>query len=445
VAHTVKEGLIEDLAKMFSFEFTAGQKQCILEVQRDMAGEKPMYRLLQGDVGSGKTVVAVFALLLTCENGHQGAIMAPTEILARQHYINISKILMPLGINVRLLVGGMDACDREKVRKEIFEGDADVVIGTHSLIQQSVEFKDLALVVIDEQHKFGVEQRKKIIRKGGRPDTLVMTATPIPRSLVLALFGDMDVSVLKEKPSGRQKVSTYWTAADNRSAVYELIRDEAKSGRQAFIVYPRIKGQADRAASNSTEDMYARLKEDIFPELKVGMLHGQMAGAEKEAVMKGFVSGDIDILVATTMIEVGLDVPNVSVMLVEHAEMYGLSQLHQLRGRIGRGKHPSYCVLISNDDSESSCRRMEAMSSIDDGFRIAEKDLDIRGPGEFLGTRQSGLPELKFGDIAKDFSVMEEARKDAFELVEEDVKLKDERHAGVKAGIIEMFAGRVVL
>ena len=445
VAHNLKDGLMEEFERSLPFELTSGQKKCIDEVEKDMAGEKPMYRLLQGDVGSGKTVVAIFALFLTCKNGHQGVIMAPTEILARQHYINISKTLMPLGLNVRLLVGGMETQDREKVKNEIKSGEADVVIGTHSLIQQSVEFKDLALVVIDEQHKFGVEQRKELMRKGERPDTLVMTATPLPRSLVLTVFGDMDISALKEKPSGRQKVITYWTGEEKREAVYSLIRGEVNNGRQAFIVYPRIKGQSEGLSTDSTEEMYVKLKKDIFPELKVAMLHGRMTAADKEDVMKDFVSGKYDILAATTMIEVGVDVPNVSVMVVEHAQMYGLSQLHQLRGRIGRGKHASYCVLISSDDSEISGQRMEAMSSMDDGFLIAEKDLDIRGPGEFLGTRQSGLPELKFGDIGRDFSVMEEARKDAFEIVEEDENLMDERNHGVKIRIKEMFSGKVKL
>jgi ATP-dependent DNA helicase RecG len=445
VAHSLKDGVFEEFENILPFELTPGQKKCISEIEQDMSGVKPMYRLLQGDVGSGKTAVAIFALLLTCRNGHQGVIMAPTEILARQHYMTISKVLMPLGLNVRLLAGGMELSDREKVKKEILQGDADVVIGTHSVIQRSVEFKDLALVVIDEQHKFGVEQRKQLMKKGARPDTLVMTATPIPRSLVLTVFGDMDISTLKEKPLGRRKVLTYWTSADDRSSVYGLIRSEVASGRQAFIVYPRIKEGAEGISTGSTEEMYKILKKDVFPDLKVAMLHGKMGTSDKEKVMKDFVAGKYDILAATTMVEVGVDVPNVSVMLVEHAEMYGLSQLHQLRGRIGRGKHASYCVLISGDDSESSGERMEAMTSMDDGFLIAEKDLDIRGPGEFLGTRQSGLPELKFGNIAKDFSVMEEARHDAFMLVEEDPELKDERNRGVKDRINEMFKGKVKL
>jgi ATP-dependent DNA helicase RecG len=444
VVHNVEEGLLEDFEKLFPFELTTGQKKCIAEVGRDMSREKPMYRLLQGDVGSGKTAVAIFALLLTCKNGHQGVIMAPTEILARQHHVNISKTLMPLGINVRLLTGGMDPSDREKVRQEALSGEADVVIGTHSLIQQSVMFKDLALVVIDEQHKFGVDQRKELIKKGSCADTLVMTATPIPRSLVLTVFGDMDISSLKEKPSGRQKVMTYWTTPDNRETVYDLIRGETASGRQAFIVYPRIKGRAGAPSTGSVEEMYARLKNDVFPDFRIAMLHGKMTSSEKEAVMKDFVSGKYDILVATTMIEVGVDVPNVSVMLVEHAEMYGLSQLHQLRGRIGRGKHASFCILIGSDDSESYSERMEAMTSMDDGFLIAEKDLDIRGPGEFLGTRQSGLPELKFGNIARDFSIMEEARKDAFETVNDDAELSNERNLAIKARIREIFPGRTV-
>lgn len=442
-AHVSSGRFLDDFAKLFPFELTAAQKKCIAEVEKDMSGAKPMYRLLQGDVGSGKTVVAIFALLLTCENGHQGVMMAPTEILARQHYVNISKILMPQGINVRLLVGGMPEEDRLRVLEEVSSGEADIVIGTHSLLQQKVEFKDMALVVIDEQHKFGVEQRKELVKKGANPDTLVMTATPIPRSLVMAIFGDMDISCLTDKPSGRQKVTTYWTAADNRQAVYGLIREQVASGRQAFVVCPRIKNQKAGTVSFSAEEVYSRLKDDVFPGLKVTMLHGQMSAKEKDGIMKDFVSGKYDILVATTMIEVGVDVPNVSVMLVEHAEMYGLSQLHQLRGRIGRGKHESYCVLICEDESESSIERLEAITSMDDGFLIAEKDLDIRGPGEFLGTRQSGLGDLKFGDIARDFSIMEEARSDAFETIEEDPDLSLERNFAVRSRIRELLADRI--
>ncbi len=449
VSHTGGDSVLNDLVNLFPFELTPGQRKCIFEVERDMAAPKPMYRLLQGDVGSGKTVVAMFAVLLSCRNGHQGVVMAPTEILARQHYVSMSKVFMPLGVNVRLLVGSMDPGDREKIRQEASNGEADVIIGTHSLIQQSVEFKDLAIAVIDEQHKFGVEQRKKLIRKGKLPDTLVMTATPIPRSLVLTLFGDMDISVMKDKPMGRQEVLTYWTSGDKREEVYSLIRDEVGNGRQAFIVCPRIKagpedspgpeaslGGVERRAKDpltlSAENMYSYLKKDIFPEFNIAMLHGRTPVSERESIMKGFVEGRIDILVATTMIEVGVDVPNVSVMLVEHAQMYGLSQLHQLRGRIGRGKHVSYCVLVSGDDSESSRQRMEAITSMEDGFSIAEKDLDIRGPGEFLGTRQSGLPELRFGDLVRDFAVMEDARKDAFEIVAEDPELLDPRNAAVR-------------
>jgi ATP-dependent DNA helicase RecG len=444
ISHCLHEGLVEDLERLFSFDLTSGQKKCIKEIELDMAEPKAMYRLLQGDVGSGKTAVAMSALLLTCRNGHQGAFMAPTEILARQHYVTVSKTLMPLGLNVRLLVSGMDEEGRDKVKREISSGDADIVIGTHALIQSDVAFSDLGLVIIDEQHKFGVEQRKALSKKGSMPDILVMTATPIPRSLVLTFFGDMDVSSLREKPGGRKEVTTYWAGEDKRHEIYDFISEEVKKGRQAFIVYPRIKktGSLDL---RSIEEMYEGLRKHVFRGLRLAMVHGQMRPADKDRVMDDFRSGEYDILVATTVIEVGVDIPNVSVMLVEHAERYGLAQLHQLRGRIGRGKHSSYCILLGDPTTESSAERLETMSETDDGFAIAEKDLDIRGPGEFLGTRQSGLPELKVGNIARDFGIMEEAREEALALVEEDPSLSDPRNSGLKAGILERFRGKLTV
>lgn len=444
ISHCLHEGLVEDLEKLFSFDLTSGQKKCIEEIELDMAEPKAMYRLLQGDVGSGKTAVAMYAMLLTCRNGHQGAFMAPTEILARQHYVTVSKTLMPLGLNVRLLVSGMSGQGRDKVKSEISSGDADIVIGTHALIQSDVSFCDLGLVIIDEQHKFGVEQRKALSKKGAMPDILVMTATPIPRSLVLTFFGDMDVSSLREKPGGRKEVTTYWAGEDKRQQIYDFISEEVKKGRQAFIVYPRIKKTASFDL-RSIEEMYEVLKKDVFKGLRLAMVHGQMKTAEKDAAMDDFRSGKYDILVATTVIEVGVDIPNVSVMLVEHAERYGLAQLHQLRGRIGRGKHASYCMLLGDPTTESSAERLETMSGTDDGFAIAEKDLDIRGPGEFLGTRQSGLPELKVGDIARDFKIMEEAREEALALVKEDPALSDPRNSGLRAGILERFRGKLAV
>ena len=441
IQHSVHEGLMLDFEKLFDFTLTSEQKKCIKEIGRDMSDAKPMYRLLQGDVGSGKTVVAMYALLLAAGGAYQGAMMAPTEVLARQHYVTLSKAFMPLGINVRLLVSGIDQSSSDRIKKEIAEGEADIVIGTHSLIQEEVEYKNLGLVVIDEQHKFGVEQRKKLAKKGEMPDTLIMTATPIPRSLMLTAFGDMDTSLLKEKPGGREPVATYWADESKREVIYEFIKDEVKKSHQAFIVYPRIK-ETGRSSLKSAEEMYAHLKTEVFSEFKIALVHGQMKSKDKEKIMDDFRKGKYDILVATTIIEVGVDIPNVTVMLVENAERYGLAQLHQLRGRIGRGKDSSYCILLGDSKTEASSQRLSIMAEESDGFKIAEKDLDIRGPGEFLGTRQSGLPELKVGNIVRDFAIMEEAREEAFSLVNEDPNLIDPHNAGIRKSITERFRGK---
>ncbi|MGB3112188.1 MAG: ATP-dependent DNA helicase RecG, partial [Candidatus Omnitrophota bacterium] len=443
IKHEVGEDLLERFESLFEFDLTPEQKKCIREIERDMSSEKTMFRLLQGDVGSGKTVVAMYAALLTVQNGHQAAVMAPTEILARQHYITVSKELMPLGVNTRLLISGIDKEDREKIKKELQSGEVDVVIGTHALIQEDISYADLGLVIIDEQHKFGVEQRKTLRGKGGKADTLVMTATPIPRSLAMTVYGDMDISMLKEKPGGREEITTYWVGEDRREAVYRFLRDEIEKGRQAFIVYPRIKKTASSSKLLSAEEMYKQLKSEVFPDLKPALIHGRMSVDEKDRVMEGFRNKEYDILVTTTVIEVGIDIPNVTVMLVENAGHYGLAQLHQLRGRIGRGKHASYCILMGEPATEASGERLSIMTETQDGFEIAEKDLDIRGPGEFLGTRQSGLPELRVGNIVRDFKIMEEAREEAFRLVTEDAGLVDPRHEGIRDMIKERFRGKI--
>ncbi len=444
IKHEVSSGLMADFEKLFPFKLTSDQKKCIKEIELDMTSEKAMNRLLQGDVGSGKTVVAMYALLLSAANGRQGVMMAPTEILARQHYVNISRTFMPLGLNVRLLVSGISDADRLAVKKELADGEADIIIGTHALIHEGVDFRDLGIVIVDEQHKFGVRQRDALRNKGRRPDTLVMTATPIPRTLVLTVFGDMDISALKEKPKGREKVATYWVDETKRSAIYEFIRGEIKEGRQAFIVYPRIEATGSMDLK-SAEEMYRHMKSDIFGDLRLALVHGKMKTAEKDRIMEGFRGGKYDILIATTVIEVGVDIPNVNVMFVENAERYGLAQLHQLRGRIGRGKHQSYCILMSEAGSEASQERMYTLAETEDGFEIAEKDLSIRGPGELLGTRQSGLPELRFGDISRDFAIMEEAREDAFNVIKDDPGLNDEHNSGIRESIAEMFKGKLEL
>ncbi|MFH1552671.1 MAG: ATP-dependent DNA helicase RecG [Candidatus Omnitrophota bacterium] len=442
IKHEADQDILSDFEKLFSFEFTDAQKKCIEEIRDDMSSDKPMYRLLQGDVGSGKTVVAMYALLLAARGGYQAALMVPTEILARQHYVTVSKTFMPLGLNVRLLISGIDQASRNAIKKEIVEGEADIVIGTHSLIQEDIEYKKLGLVIVDEQHKFGVTQRSQLRRKGKMADTLVMTATPIPRSLVLTVFGDMDISFLREKPQDREPVTTYWAGEDSRSAVYEFLRDEVQKGHQAFVVYPRIK-KTDASDLKAAEEMYHHLQKDVFADLRLALVHGRIKSDQKKKVMEDFRAGKYDILVSTTVIEVGVDISNVTVMLVEHAERYGLAQLHQLRGRIGRDRHASYCILMGEPKTDASRERLSIMAQTNDGFQIAEKDLDIRGPGEFLGKRQSGLPELRFGNIVRDFEIMEEARKEAFSLVKEDPLLEDPHNAGIRESIRERFGSKI--
>lgn len=442
IKHEVGKDLMDEFRGLFEFTLTKEQEKCIKDIETDMAADKPMYRLIQGDVGSGKTALAMYAMLLSSRGGYQSAMMAPTEILARQHFVTISKALMPLGINVRLLVSGLEAEDTKRIKNEISSGEADVIIGTHSLIQQGVDFSSLGLVIVDEQHKFGVDQRKSLKKKGAMPDTLVMTATPIPRSLALTVYGDMDLSLLKGKPLERQPVVTYSVSEEKREMVYDFIKDELDQGRQGFIVYPRIK-KTSSSDLLAAEDMYEHLKSDVFSKYKVALVHGRMTTGEKDKIMKDFKDKKYDLLLATTVIEVGIDIPNVTVMLVEHAERYGLSQLHQLRGRIGRGRYSSYCILIGEARTDTAKERLDTMEETDDGFKIAEKDLDIRGPGELLGTRQSGLPELRFGNIVRDFDIMEEARKEAFNIVAEDPKLADPHNRGIKEYIRYRFGGKI--
>ncbi len=465
IKHVVDDRFIDSFKKLFPFDLTKSQLEAIRQIERDMASDKPMNRLLEGDVGSGKTVVAIYAMLLTIKNGYQAALMAPTEILARQHYINISELLMPLGINVRLLISGLKPEKKLEIKKEIENGDASIVVGTHALIWEDVRFEKIGLVVIDEQHKFGVMQRQLLKTKGSSPDVLVMTATPIPRTLALTVYGDLDISVIRELPKGRYPVTTYCIEEAKREKVYQFVREEIKKGRQAYIVYPRIwstsgvyAGQNRRQSRRLTKDslaelagqgrlkaaasMYHYLQEKIFPDLKLALMHGRMGTREKEKIMKDFADGKIDILVSTTVIEVGIDVANASVMIIENAERFGLSQLHQLRGRIGRGDYPSYCILLGSPKTEASRKRFYTISQTQDGFRVAEEDLHLRGPGEFFGTRQHGLPELRFGNLIKDFDIMEEARTEAFGLVRQDPSLEDSRNAPLREVLKERFAGR---
>ncbi|MFA5255936.1 MAG: ATP-dependent DNA helicase RecG [Candidatus Omnitrophota bacterium] len=430
------------------FELTAGQKKAVAQIERDMSGAKPMNRLLEGDVGSGKTVVAAHALVLAVQNGFQGVIMAPTEVLARQHFIYLSELLMPLGINVVLLIGGMDAKTRERIYSEIKYGKADIAVGTHAVIQEAVEFRNLGLIVIDEQHKFGVAQRAILRRKGLNPHVLIMTATPIPRTLALTVYGDLDISTIKELPKGRKPITTYWVEEEKRGEMYSFIKEELANGRQAYVVCPLIESRKSHrggGAEQGAVDIFEKLKNEIFTGYKVGLLHGKMSSKEKDRVMKDFKKKNIDLLVSTVVIEVGIDIPNASVMLIENADRFGLSQLHQLRGRIGRGGYESYCILLADPRTDDGAERLKAIEGTLDGFEIAEVDMDQRGPGEMFGTRQHGLPEIRFGNLAKDFGIMELARTEAFALIEKDPGLSEERHQLLKKSLYDRFRGRLEL
>jgi ATP-dependent DNA helicase RecG len=412
-------GLVERFMKGLPFELTDAQKRVIEQISSDMKRPVPMNRLVHGDVGCGKTVIALVSMLIAVDNGYQSCLMAPTELLAEQHYINIHKMADALGLKTVLLTSSTKGRQLE----DIACGDAQVIIGTHALIQEAVEFKALGLAVIDEQHRFGVVQRAEMRRKGHNPDILIMTATPIPRTLALTLYGDLDISVIDELPSGRRPIKTRVLFSSQKDEVYTLLEKELSKGRQAYIVYPLIE-ESEKVDLKSAIDGAEALRKK-FPDRRVGLVHGRIDRDERESVMESFKAGEIDILVATTVIEVGIDVPNASLMLIVHAERFGLAQLHQLRGRIGRGDYESYCLLLAyHPFSDDAKRRLKAMSATADGFKIAEEDLAIRGPGEFFGTRQSGIPDLKIADIIRDIDILEAARREAFELAEADPGLQ---------------------
>ena len=398
------------------FTPTEAQKRTLKEIVDDLTGDQPMNRLLQGDVGSGKTIVAVQAMVIAIENGYQTAIMTPTEILAEQHARNIKRWLAQATsrrYRVELLTGSLKAKEKREIQEAIAAGEVDLIVGTHAIIQEAVQFRKLGLAVIDEQHRFGVMQRAEIRRRGLNPDVLVVTATPIPRSLAMTVYGDLEVSVIDELPPGRTPVSTHVRGEDRREKIYEFIHDQIKKGHQAYVVYPIIEESEKLDLRNATE-MYENLKTEIFPQFQVGLLHGRMKPAEKEEVMQAFSANRLQILVATTVIEVGVDVPNASVMLIEHAERFGLSQLHQLRGRVGRGAAESFCILLAQFNKTKDAReRLKIMEETTDGFKIAEKDLEIRGPGEVMGTRQSGIPAFRLANIVRDQQILEIARREA--------------------------------
>ncbi len=419
------DSLRQALKSVLPFRPSRAQKRVLKEIVDDLCSTKVMSRLLHGDVGSGKTIVALQAMVVGIENGHQSALMAPTEILAEQHFRTFQSYLENTSYEVVLLTSRVKGKKRKAILARIELGDVDLVIGTHALIEQQVEFKDLALVVVDEQHRFGVLQRSQLMAKGGRPDTLVMTATPIPRSLALTVYGDLDLSVLDEMPPGRQPVRTVVKSERSRQEVYDVIRSELKRHRQAFIVYPLI-DESQKLALRAAKAMAEHLQQEVFQEFRVGLIHGRLKADEKEELMRGLREGRIQVLVSTTVVEVGIDLPNASVMAIEHAERFGLSQLHQLRGRIGRGKHPGICILMTDGvRSEAAYQRLEIMRRTSDGFKIAEKDLEIRGPGEFVGTRQSGLPEFRFGNIVRDRGALELAAVEAKQALREMLRETD--------------------
>ncbi|MCS7066151.1 MAG: ATP-dependent DNA helicase RecG, partial [Fimbriimonadales bacterium] len=392
--HIDADRLMTRLRQLAPFELTNAQKRVIGEIWADMACPHPMNRLLQGDVGSGKTIVAAAAIMAAVDNQYQAAIMAPTEILAEQHYIVLHRLFQPLGITVELLVGRLTPRQRTQARERIATGRGMVAVGTHALIQEGVEFARLGLAIIDEQHRFGVLQRAALRDKGIMPHVLVMTATPIPRTLTLTLYGELDVSILDEMPPGRKPVKTHWKLPEERLKVYAGVRQLVEQGRQAYVICPLI-DESDKLQVRAAEEMAEHLRKDVFPDLRVGLLHGRMKPAEKEEVIEAFRAGELDILVSTTVIEVGVDVPNAAVIVIEDADRFGLAQLHQLRGRVGRSEHQSFCVLIANPKGEEGQRRLEILTRTNNGFLIAEEDLRLRGPGEIYGTRQSGMPSFR--------------------------------------------------
>ncbi|MBE0447910.1 MAG: ATP-dependent DNA helicase RecG [Actinobacteria bacterium] len=445
IVHRGDGELVRRLYESLPFELTADQKRAIGEIQTDMERSKPMNRLLQGEVGSGKTIIALVTLLTAVQSGYQAAMMAPTEVLAAQHYQKLKDTVERLGVSMALLTGALTQKERVKLLDDIKVGNTDLVLGTHAIIQESVDFKKLGVTIVDEQHRFGVRQRINLREKGYHPDTLIMSATPIPRTLSLTLYGDLDVSIIKELPGGRkvgEHIETILCKSDNRDWAYQKIRSEVKRGRQAYIVCPLIE-ESDRLQAKAVMEEANRLRNEVFPDLKVGLLHGKLKLSEKEMVMRQFNNAEFDILISTTVIEVGIDVPNATVILIEDADRFGLAQLHQLRGRIGRGGHKSYCILFAEPATDEGKQRMDAICSIKDGFQLAEADLQIRGEGQLFGTRQSGLPDLKLAKLTRDIEVLADARREAFRIVDHDPYLSSAEHVPLLREVMRKFAGNL--
>ena len=432
------KGISEESEKAFGFSFTKAQKKVIAEICADVSKGIPMNRLIQGDVGSGKTAVAMTAALMAVKNGYQAALMAPTEVLASQHYESFKEFFDKFGIKVCLLKGSLKKKEKEAVKELISTGEADVIVGTHAIIQEDVEFKKLGLVITDEQHRFGVKQRNVLSEKGINAHVMVMTATPIPRTLALILYGDLDVSVIDELPPGRQHIDTFAVNSSYQQRAYVFIRKEVENGRQAYMVCPMIE-ENDAIEAKSVMQMIDEVSQTDFKGLSVAVLHGKMKADEKERIMKDFAENKIQILISTTVIEVGINVPNATIMLIENAERFGLSKLHQLRGRVGRGKYQSYCILVTDSKSEVTKERMKVMKKTNDGFEISETDLKLRGPGEFFGTRQHGVPQLKIANLYKDADILSQAQAAAKELNRNENWQKDDRYKPLKERINMLF------
>lgn len=433
-SYEIKRTLLTPLRQNLGFQFTNSQKHVINEIFRDLQSPRPMNRLLQGDVGSGKTVVALCAMLLAAENGYQAALMAPTEILAEQHFITFEKMLKALGVKTAILTSSTKAAAKRKILKELQDGTIQIIVGTHSLIQEDVKFANLRLAVIDEQHRFGVRQRAQLKEKTAKLDLLTMTATPIPRTLALAFYGDLEVSTLTELPPGRQPIQT---EAATEKLAFMRVTDEVAKGRQAYIVYPLIE-ESEKISAKAVSEEFEKLK-TVFPQFRLAMLHGQMTQEEKEAVMADFAAHKTDILIATPVIEVGIDVKNATVMVIENAERFGLASLHQLRGRVGRGEHASYCILVAEHAGSIAKERVDIICRTCDGFKIGERDMQLRGPGEILGTRQSGELEFKAGDFFKDRDILTWAIEDRDELLTQDPALVQPAHQLFKQRLIQLY------
>lgn len=435
---TVKKNLLEEFKMTLSFKLTGAQERVINECLSDMMSPRPMNRLIQGDVGSGKTAVAAALMYISAGNGFQSALMAPTELLAEQHFKTLCKITENSGIKCALLTGSLTKKQKDEVKAGLKSGEIKVAVGTHALLTDDVEFESLGLVVTDEQHRFGVGQRGRLSSKGNNPHTLVMSATPIPRTLGLIIYGDLDISIIDEYPAGRQKIATYCVDSSYNARVYNYIKKFIAEGRQAYIVCPLV-DENEALGIKSASEYYEELSENQFKDYTLGLLHGKMKPKDKESVMRRFAAGEIQLLISTTVIEVGIDVPNAALMVIENAERFGLSQLHQLRGRIGRGEYSSACILISDVKSGDTKRRLDVIKNNTDGFKIADEDLKLRGPGDFLGSRQHGLPDMKIADIFADRETLHSAGKEAEELLRRDPMLHEAENAGLRSEITELF------